>query len=70
MGRGEAAVLRATVTRLNAGIGVGFWAEADANAQARAEQARTGRPHFIVSKKTQHDTHLIWWVREAREEVA
>ncbi|RYE40896.1 MAG: hypothetical protein EOP24_39010 [Hyphomicrobiales bacterium] len=70
MGRGEAAVLRATVTRLNAGIGVGFWAEADADAQARAEQARTGRPHFVISKKTQHDTHLIWWVREAREEVA
>lgn len=70
MGQRDPSLLRQKAAELNAGIGVGFWNEADARAQARAEQARTGRPHFIVSKATPHDTHLIWWVREAREEVA
>ena len=70
MGVRAPSLLRQKAAELNAGIGVGFWLEADARAQARAEQARTGRPHIVVGKETQHETHCIWWVREAREEVA
>lgn len=55
---------------LNRDIGVGFWNKADALAQARAEEARTGQPHAIRMQATAHETHELWFVNEVREQVA
>jgi hypothetical protein len=65
-----ASQLRRHLQHMTEGIGVGFWNKDDALTQAKAEEARTGRPHALHMESTNAGTHALWFVRRVEQEVA
>lgn len=66
----EPSMIRTTSQALNQAVGVGFWNKADAVAQARLEEARTGHLYALHMETTPALTHELWFVRRVRKAVA